>query len=162
MPNLKRCRAGQRESIVAEWGMVPWVAAGMEDRVVAIIRVGRRPESSTNIQCGRGLERRGVDMSTRNRLRFVRALAGSVAVLVAATGLASADEIALERGASEVADTLLEELGEAMTREMNKGGPTEAIVVCTRLASEVAGRLSREHGWRGTRVGRRGRNALLR
>lgn len=100
-------------------------------------------------------------MATRNRLRFVRALAGSVAVLVAATGLASADEIALERGASEVADTLLEELGEAMTREMNKGGPTEAIVVCTRLASEVAGRLSREHGWRVTRVGTRVRNPLL-
>jgi hypothetical protein len=62
-------------------------------------------------------------MATRNRLRFVRALAGSVAVLVAVTGLASADEIALERGASEVADTLLEELGEAMTREDEQGGP---------------------------------------
>ena len=100
-------------------------------------------------------------MATRNRLRFVRALAGSVAVLVAATGLASADEIALERGASEVADTLLEELGEAMTREMTEQGPVEAIIVCTKLAPDIAGRLSREHGWRVTRVGTRVRNPLL-
>jgi len=91
----------------------------------------------------------------------MRALAGSVAVLVMAASVASADQIALEQGASAVAETLLEELGEAMTREMTKGGPTEAIVVCTRLASEVAGRLSREHGWRVTRVGTRVRNPLL-
>jgi len=100
-------------------------------------------------------------MMTRNRRRFMRALAGSVAVLVMAASVASADQIALEQGASAVAETLLEELGEAMTREMTKGGPTEAIVVCTRLASEVAGRLSREHGWRVTRVGTRVRNPLL-
>lgn len=98
---------------------------------------------------------------TRNRLRFMRALAGSVAVLVMVTSVAYADQIALEQEASAVAETLLEELGEAMTREMTKGGPTEAIVVCTRLASEVAGRLSREHGWRVTRVGTRVRNPLL-
>lgn len=100
-------------------------------------------------------------MATRNRLRFVRALAGGVAVLVAATGLASADEIALERGASEVADTLLEELGEAMTREMTEQGPVEAIIVCTKLAPDIAGRLSRERGWRVTREGTRVRNPLL-
>ena len=70
-------------------------------------------------------------MMTRNRRRFMRALAGSVAVLVMAASVASADQIALEQGASAVAETLLEELGEAMTREMTKGGPTEAIVVCT-------------------------------
>lgn len=100
-------------------------------------------------------------MATRNRLRFVRALAGSVVVLVAATGVASADEIALERGASEVAETFLEELGEAMTQEMTERGPVEAIIVCTKLAPDIAGRLSREHGWRVTRVGTRVRNPLL-
>jgi hypothetical protein len=100
-------------------------------------------------------------MATRNRLRFVRALAGSVVVLVAATGVASSDEIALERGASEVAETFLEELGEAMTQEMTERGPVEAIIVCTKLAPDIAGRLSREHGWRVTRVGTRVRNPLL-
>ena len=100
-------------------------------------------------------------MATRNRLRFVRALAGSVVVLVAATGIASADEIALEQGASEVAETFLEELGEAMTQEMTERGPVEAIIVCTKLAPDIAGRLSRERGWRVTRVGTRVRNPLL-
>jgi hypothetical protein len=100
-------------------------------------------------------------MMTRNRFRFMRALAGSVAVLVMATSIASADQIVLEQGASEVAATFLEELGEAMTREMTKGGPIEAIIVCTKLAPDIAGRLSREHGWRVTRVGTRVRSPLL-
>jgi len=100
-------------------------------------------------------------MMTTNRFRFMRALAGSVVVLVMATSIASADQIALEQGASEVAATFLEELGEAMTREMTKGGPIEAIIVCTKLAPDIAGRLSREHGWRVTRVGTRVRNPLL-
>ena len=60
-----------------------------------------------------------------------------------------------------MAETFLEELGEAMTREMTKGGPIEAIIVCTKLAPDIAGRLSREHGWRVTRVGTRVRNPLL-
>jgi Protein of unknown function (DUF3365) len=98
---------------------------------------------------------------TRNRFRFMKALAGSVVVLVMATSIASADQIALEQGASEVAETLLEELSEAMMREMTKGGPIEAIIVCTKLAPDIAGRLSREHGWRVTRVGTRVRNPLL-
>lgn len=100
-------------------------------------------------------------MMTTNRFRFMRGLAGSVVVLVMATSIASADQIALEQGASEVAATFLEELGEAMTRETTKGGPIEAIIVCTKLAPDIAGRLSREHGWRVTRVGTRVRNPLL-
>lgn len=66
-----------------------------------------------------------------------------------------------EKAASEVAMGLLKELGAAMTQEMTKGGPTEAIKVCAELAPEIAGRLSREHGWRVTRVGTRVRNPLL-
>lgn len=100
-------------------------------------------------------------MKTRNRFRFMRALAGSVVVLVMATSIASADQIALEQAASDVAATFLEELGEAVTREMTKGGPIEAIMVCAELAPGIAGRLSREHGWRVTRVGTRVRNPLL-
>lgn len=100
-------------------------------------------------------------MMTTNRFCFMRGLAGIVVVLVMATSIASADQIALEQGASEVAAIFLEELGETMTREMTKGGPIEAIIVCTKLAPDIAGRLSREHGWRVTRVGTRVRNPLL-
>ena len=98
---------------------------------------------------------------TWNRCRVMRALAGSVVVLMITTSIASADQTELARGASEVATTFLEELGEAMTREMTERGPVEAIIVCTTLAPDIAGRLSREHGWRVTRVGTRVRNPLL-
>ena len=98
---------------------------------------------------------------TRNRLRFVRVLAGSVAVLMIATSLASAEVSERDRAAGEIAGAFVKELGAAMTREMAKGGPTEAIKVCVELAPEIAGRLSREQGWRVTRVGTRVRNPLL-
>lgn len=100
-------------------------------------------------------------MMTRNRFRLMKTLAASVGMLVMATGIASADQTALAQGASEVATTFLEELGEAMTQEMTERGPVEAIIVCTKLATDIAGRLSREHGWRVTRVGTRVRNPLL-
>ena len=98
---------------------------------------------------------------TENRWRLMRVLAGSVVVLMIATNIASADQPELARGASKVATTFLEELGEAMTREMTERGPVEEIIVCTKLASDLAGRLSRERGWRVTRVGTRVRNPLL-
>lgn len=97
----------------------------------------------------------------RNRFCIVRVLAGSVAVLVIATSMASADQTEREQAASEVAEAFLGELGEAVTREMTKGGPTEVIKVYAKLAQDIAGRLSREHGWRVTRVGTRVRNPLL-
>ena len=100
-------------------------------------------------------------MMTGNRCRVMRALAGSVVMLMMATSIASADQNELAQGASEVATTFLEELGEAMTRELTERGPVEAIIVCTKLAPDIAGRLSREHGWRVTRVGTRVRNPLL-
>lgn len=98
---------------------------------------------------------------TENRWRLMRVLAGSVVVLMIATNIASADQPELARGASKVATTFLEELGEAMTREMTERGPVEEIIVCTKLAPDLAGRLSRERGWRVTRVGTRVRNPLL-
>jgi hypothetical protein len=85
-----------------------------------------------------------------------------VAVLMPSPGAAAfADSTERKKAALEVANGFLKELGEAMTREMTKGGPTEAIKVCAELAPEIAGRLSREQGWRVTRVGTRVRNPLL-
>jgi hypothetical protein len=84
-----------------------------------------------------------------------------VALLTPSPGAARADSSEREKVAPEVAKGFLRELGEAMTREMTKSGPTEAIKVCAELAPEIAGRLSREQGWRVTRVGTRVRNPLL-
>ncbi|MFZ1744395.1 MAG: DUF3365 domain-containing protein [Nitrospirales bacterium] len=81
--------------------------------------------------------------------------------LVLFMGPATADTGEREQAAAKVTGAFLEELGEAMTREMTKGGPMEAIKVCAELAPEIANRLSRENGWRVTRVGTRVRNPLL-
>jgi hypothetical protein len=92
---------------------------------------------------------------------LVKAVSVSAALFVFGTNIALAELTEREKAAKEVAASFVKELGEAMTREMTKGGPTEAIKVCAELAPEIAGRLSREHGWRVTRVGTRVRNPLL-
>ncbi len=100
-------------------------------------------------------------MMSEQGFRFGIALAGCVAIHLLSWPAAQAGGTAREQAAQETASTFLKELGAAMTREMAKGGPTEAIKVCAELAPEIAGRLSREHGWRVTRVGTRVRNPLL-
>ncbi len=92
---------------------------------------------------------------------FGRVVPGCIAILMLSVPWAYAGSTAHEQAAQEVAIAFLKELGAAMTQEMTKGGPTEAIRVCAELAPEIAGRLSREHGWRVTRVGTRVRNPLL-
>lgn len=89
------------------------------------------------------------------------ALMISAGLLMPSVGTALSDSAEREKAASEVAATLVNELGAAMKREMAKGGPTQAVKVCADLAPEIAGRLSREQGWRVTRVGTRVRNPLL-
>lgn len=55
----------------------------------------------------------------------------------------------------------MQQLGGALQKEMKEGGPGQAIDVCRDLAPGIAGELSRENGWRVTRVGTRVRNPLL-
>lgn len=93
----------------------------------------------------------------------VRAMAWVLSLSLGLSGmeLAAAESPSREQAAADVASAFVKELGEAMSREMAKGGPTEAIKVCAELAPTIAGRLSREHGWKITRVGTRVRNPLL-
>lgn len=66
----------------------------------------------------------------------------------------SGDDIAKrETAAREVAAAFIQGLGAALKNEMSKGGPAAAINVCKEIAPDIAGRLSRTHGWRVTRVG---------
>jgi hypothetical protein len=83
------------------------------------------------------------------------------ALFIPVPGIALDGSTERDKAAANVAMGFMNELGAAMTQEMTKGGPTEAIKVCAELAPEIAGRLSREHGWRVTRVGTRVRNPLL-
>ncbi len=92
----------------------------------------------------------------------IKIVLGVVVVGAALAGsTAQADTTQNEKAALKVTRIFLEEMKGAMTREMRKGGPLEAIKVCGELAPEIANRLSRENGWRVTRVGTRVRNPLL-
>jgi Protein of unknown function (DUF3365) len=108
-----------------------------------------------------GLKHEVEYMTAKSRATALIALVGALAAFAVAAGLAWAGVTEREKAAFEVTGVFLNELSEAMTREMTRGGPIEAIKVCAELAPEIAGRLSREHGWRVTRVGTRVRNPLL-
>lgn len=71
------------------------------------------------------------------------------------------DISAREQTAREVVDAFIKGLGNALINEMTKGGPSGAIGVCTEIAPEIASKLSKEHGWRVTRVGTRVRNPMI-
>lgn len=97
--------------------------------------------------------------TTLNTFKIVVAVLAIAIVMI--EGITLADSNQREQAATKVTGAFLQELGAAMKREMNKGGPMEAIKVCGELAPEIANRLSRENGWRVTRVGTRVRNPLL-
>lgn len=69
-------------------------------------------------------------MATWSRSTVLMALVGAAAVFAVPVSVVQAEVIDREKAASEVAATFLNESGTAMTREMTKGGPAEAIKVC--------------------------------
>ncbi|HFD79789.1 MAG TPA: DUF3365 domain-containing protein [Gammaproteobacteria bacterium] len=84
------------------------------------------------------------------------------AVSMTASGMAAAGDMEQRLAASRQATAeLMKQLGGALKRELKSQGPAAAISVCRDLAPQIAGRLSRENGWRVTRVGTRVRNPLL-
>lgn len=88
-------------------------------------------------------------------------LAGLVFAASGAGSPAQADVVEREKSAQAVAGSFLKELGEALNEQLTKGSPSDAITVCSELALKIANRLSRENGWRVTRVGTRVRNPLI-
>ena len=101
-------------------------------------------------------------MRPKTTLITFKIVVGALAIaMVMIGGIALADFSQREQAAVKVTGAFLQELSAAMKREMSKGGPLEAIKVCGELAPEIANRLSRENGWRVTRVGTRVRNPLL-
>ena len=77
-------------------------------------------------------------------------------------GVAVADDVASrEQAARDAVEALMTQLGRELKAGMEAGGPTEAINVCVERAPEITARISRERGWRVTRVSDRYRNPLL-
>ena len=72
----------------------------------------------------------------------------------------AADDSAVAE-AKAVADNLTRQLGGALKEALQIGGPAAAIGVCRDKAPALAGELSRNTGWRVSRISLRPRNALL-
>ena len=68
---------------------------------------------------------------------------------------------AYHQEADRVASALIKELGSALQDQMKTAGPEAAISVCADLAPRIVNRVSKQNGWRVTRVGTRVRNPLL-
>jgi hypothetical protein len=85
-----------------------------------------------------------------------------LALLLGPQTVPAQTDVATQEAAAKAASAdLIQQLGSRLKQELEKGGPEQAISVCAQVAPELAGKLSRERGWRVTRVGTRVRNPLL-
>lgn len=91
--------------------------------------------------------------------RTALALAGLL--LSSAAAAQEGSTAALTAEARQVAGSMQQSLAGKLLGEIQANGPEAAIGVCKTLAPEVAGRISRERGWRVTRVSLRARNPVL-
>lgn len=87
---------------------------------------------------------------------------GFSGVLLCGLSMANASDMeAMKQEAAETTKAFVTQLGGAMKKEMQAGGPTAAVKVCSELAPQITGNISREKGWKVTRVGTRVRNPML-
>jgi Protein of unknown function (DUF3365) len=87
---------------------------------------------------------------------------GFVVLLALRLGLAAAqDPEPLMAASRAAAGQLIQQLGAQLKGELAKGGPDAAVAVCKTIAPDLAGRISREKGWRVSRVSLKTRNPLL-
>ena len=74
---------------------------------------------------------------------------------------ASADSTLMKKEAVETTKAFVTQLGGTMKKEMKAGGPLAAVKVCSELAPQITAKISREKGWKVTRVGTCVRNLML-
>jgi len=89
-------------------------------------------------------------------------IALSLSLSLGSMGSALAQSTEQRHQAAEAASkTFLQKLGRTMKAEMQSNGPVAAIKVCEDMAPEIAADISREKGWKVTRLGTRVRNPML-
>ena len=95
--------------------------------------------------------------------RYVGFFAALMCVVWLFAGIAYGEEAVSgrEAAARKTVAGFMQELISALQREMAAGGPAAAVGVCRELAPSIAGSISRETGWRVTRVSAKVRNPLL-
>lgn len=73
-----------------------------------------------------------------------------------------ADELAeREQAARRASGEFVKQLGGALKTALKEGGPEATITVCRDIAPQITGKISRDNGWRMTRVSSKVRNPLL-
>ena len=82
-------------------------------------------------------------------------------VLLAPFGSNAADVDSMKKEAVETTKAFVKQLGSTMKKEMQAGGPMAAVKVCSEMAPQITAQISREKGWKVTRVGTRVRNPML-
>jgi hypothetical protein len=92
--------------------------------------------------------------------RIIFVILGVAALLPAAAAHAQA-QTQLMSESRETAASLLQQLSAKLRATLTDNGPEGSVPVCKNIAPELAGKLSRETGWRVARVSLRTRNPLL-
>ena len=83
------------------------------------------------------------------------------ALLMAGQGRGEEPLAARTAAAQKTAMDFMREMGADLQKELAKSGPAGAVSVCSDLAPRVAGQISRQTGWKVTRIGTKVRNPLL-
>jgi hypothetical protein len=86
---------------------------------------------------------------------------GAALIVATSTPSVAQDMNAMKQEAVETTQAFVKQLGGAMQKEMKAGGPVAAVKVCSELAPQITAQISREKGWKVTRVGTRVRNPML-
>lgn len=94
-------------------------------------------------------------------MKMIYSLPLALLLLSPVTFAGDLDNTKREQAARAAGKQLVQQLGGALKKEMQTNGPVKAISVCKELAPKIAGDLSRQHGWRVSRVSERYRNAML-
>ena len=93
----------------------------------------------------------------KNRVHLLTALV----LLFGSSVVGAADTDPYQQAAEAASKSFLQQLGKTMKSEMQSNGPVAAVKVCSETAPNMTGEISRNNGWKVTRVGTRVRNPML-
>lgn len=82
-------------------------------------------------------------------------------LLISVFSALAADIETMKKEAAQATKEFVTKLGATMKKEMQAGGPTAAVKVCSEMAPQITAEISRSKGWKVTRVGTRIRNPML-
>ena len=88
-------------------------------------------------------------------------IAAAMLGLLVSQGVAANDIGERKKAAMTTTKEFAKKLGDHMKSAMQAGGPTNAVKICSEVAPQLTGEISRKTGWKVTRVGTRVRNSML-